>query len=198
MKLNKVLFVIDYIEGIAKTGACAQYLEAHPEIIENTNTLINAFRAADLPIFFIRLAFDNTYTGLPKYAPTAQTIKENKKFLIDQPDAQFIAELNFKKDKDFVFNKKYGDPFHGSGLLEALVKLKIEEIIFTGISTNNAILFGANTAMINNFKVLIVEDACGAPTTEQHTQALSIMKGRTANEILTTKEVLDRLEMKKR
>jgi nicotinamidase-related amidase len=106
--MRKLLFVIDYIEGIAITGSCASYLAAHPELIENTNALIKKFRASNLPVFFIRLAFDDTYAGLPPYAPNAKAIKENKKFLIDHPDTQFIAELNFKEGEHFVFNKKFG------------------------------------------------------------------------------------------
>jgi nicotinamidase-related amidase len=60
----------------------------------------------------------------------------------------------------------------------------------TGFSTDNAILYGANTAIENGFKVTIAQDACGAPTAEQHANALSMMKGRTANEILTTHQIL--------
>ncbi len=73
--MHKALLVIDYIVGIAKKGACAAFLKKHPEIIKNTNKIIESFRQTDLPTFFIRLAFDENYQKLPKYAPNATHIK---------------------------------------------------------------------------------------------------------------------------
>ena len=147
-----------------------------------------------MPILFIRLAFDETYEDLPCYAPNANIIKSNRKFLIGNPETAFIPELDFRIDKDIILNKKYGDPFHGSGLLDVLLKLNSEEIIFTGIATDNAIINGANTAITNNFKVIVISDACGAQNAEHHELALKIMKGRTASEITTTAEYLTQIE----
>lgn len=190
--MKKTLLVIDYINGIAKTSTCAGYLAAHPEVLANTNALIDAFRQKGEAVYFIRLAFDENYTGLPTHAPSKTILQAQHKFQLGSEEVAFLSELHYQEG-DTVFDKKYGDPFHGSGLLSALQQHKVEEVVFTGVATENAILYGAATAMINNFFVTIISDACGATTDEQHRAALSIMKGRSANQIVTTSEFLTTL-----
>ena len=80
--MKKTLFVVDYINGIAKTGSCGDYLRTHPEVIQNTNKIISLFREFSLPIVFIRLAFDENHDDLPKYAPSASSMKQHKKFIL--------------------------------------------------------------------------------------------------------------------
>ncbi|MFN7096788.1 MAG: cysteine hydrolase family protein [Gammaproteobacteria bacterium] len=188
--MKKALLVIDYINGIAENGTCAAYLRERPEVIANTNTLIKIFRQYNYPIYFIRLAFDASYEGLPNYAPNAKMMRENKKFLLGSSDVEFITSLYFNIKEDFVFDKKYGDPFYGNSLLETLKSTEIDEVVLTGLSTENALLYGAATAMINNFKVTLIQDACGAPTQQQHEAAIALMKGRTINAVLNTQEFL--------
>ncbi len=69
-----------------------------------------------------------------------------------------------------------GDPFYKSGLLELLREYSIEEVVFTGLATDNAILFGTNTTILSDFSTVVVTDAVGARTEEAHRQALAIMR----------------------
>jgi ureidoacrylate peracid hydrolase len=187
--MTQALLVIDYINGIAKTGVCVSYLNDHPEVLANTNRLIRAFRAKSLPIIFIRLAFDANYAGLPQYAPPAEYMKKHKLFQLGSEDVQFIDELDYNAE-DIVVNKTYGNPFFGNDLEKQLTALGAQELIFTGIATNNAILFGANAAIEKNFKVTLVHDACGAQTDADHEAALAIIKNRAANEIVDARTLL--------
>jgi nicotinamidase-related amidase len=186
----KALLVIDYIRGVVETGSCAEYLKKHPEILINTNKLIACFRKRNMPITFIRLAFDKSYKGLPKYAPHAKVIREKEKFLLGSSETEFIDLLSYKGNTDIVLNKTYGDPFYNSGLLAFLKKNNITEVVLTGVATDNAILSGASTAMKNNFMVTVIVDACGAPTQQAHENALAMMKGRSANNFYTTQDFL--------
>jgi len=54
--VNTALLVIDYINGILE-GSCKDYTEKHP-ILEKTNRLIKGCRNQEIPIYFIRLGFD--------------------------------------------------------------------------------------------------------------------------------------------
>tara|TARA_B100000749_G_scaffold278860_1_gene270422 strand:- start:515 stop:976 length:462 start_codon:yes stop_codon:yes gene_type:complete len=147
-------------------------------------------RCAQLPIYHIRLAFDNNYHGLPKYAPIAKKIKAQHLFQQHQSTTQFIPTINIMPT-DNIINKTYGDVFHGNQLLTHLKKIAVDKIIFTGLSTDNAILNSANTAICHDFYVTIVHDACGAPTESAHQNALHIMQDRTASEIISTKKLLE-------
>ena len=190
--MKKALLVIDYINGIARDGACASYLTEHPQVIHNTNELMTVAREQEMLIIHVRLAFDEDYLGLPQYAPMREVIKHHQKFLIGTDETAFIDAIN-RHDSDIVVNKQYGDPFHGGELLAVLNAHQIETLIFTGIATDNAILNGANSAMLNNFEVVVITDACGATTQEAHDKALGIMKNRSVNAFFTTQAFLEKI-----
>lgn len=188
--MKKAVLVVDYIRAIAEgKGSCAAYLKAHPKVVDNTNNLIRAARESGDLVVHIRLAFDKEYRGLPANAPSAAAMKANQKYQIGSTEVEFIDEIDVAKG-DVVLNKKYGDPFFGSGLLDLLQKNGVETVVLSGISTDNAILNGANTAMANNFYVVVAQDACGASTQEKHEQALGIMKGRSVNQFVNTADFL--------
>lgn len=188
--MKGALLVIDYINGIAEgSGSCAEYLRKHHEVLTNTNLLIDKSRELELPVIFIRLAFEHDYEGLPKHAPIAAVIKNNHKFLLGTSEVEFISGLDFRSG-DIVCNKKYGDPFFRSELMDKLQKLNVEHVIFTGVATDNAIQFGAGTAMLNDFYVTIVSDACASTTKEAHEVAIKAMNERVANQILITSDLL--------
>ncbi len=191
--MKPALFVIDYIKGITEgNGSCAQFLQEHPEIIDNTNKLIELSHKIGIPIFHIRLAFDPNYRGLPKHAPSAKMIRENQQFQLNTQATEFISRIKIYST-DGIINKTYGDVFHGNNLITALKKQSIDSILFTGVATDNAILFSTNTAILNDFLVIVVKDACGAPSQESHDNALKIMTGRTASAIISTEEAIKRL-----
>lgn len=183
--MKKALLVVDYIAGIGSDqGSCASYLQSHPNIVANTNHLIDFFRSHKLPIFFIRLAFDTNYTNLPQHAPKGAFLKKERKFLLGSKDVEFLPNLHYQHG-DTVINKTYGDIFHGNQLLAALKQEKIEELVLTGISTNNAIANGAATAMKHDFYVVVIEDACGAASEYNHRLGLEFMQqSQQVNEVL--------------
>ena len=187
--MKKALLVVDYIKGIAETGSCADYLKENPKVIANTNVLIRFARDQGMLVIHVRLAFTPDYQGLPRYAPTAQFIRNNRKFLLNTPETEFIAGIDVKVG-DLIVDKKYGNPFYGNDIDDLLETHGVEGVIFTGVATDNAILQGSNAAIERGYHVTVVTDACGAPTTKAHEDALAIMKGRTVTEFLTTQEVL--------
>lgn len=191
--MKQALLVIDCIKGVIETGTCASYLAENAYVISNINALIKTARSKDLPIIHIRLAFSADYQGLPQYAPSASMIQTNKKFLLGSPDTEFIGSIDLAQN-DHILNKKYGNPFHHSDLAELLRKLQIEGVILAGFATDNAILYGAEEAMINNYHVIVITDACGAPSISAHENALAIMQHRTVNEFLTTEEFCHQLD----
>lgn len=191
--MKKALFVIDFIKGIVSgNGTCTHYLQQHPNVIKNTNTLIDAAHLHHIAVFHIRLAFDADYDGLPEFAPAANTIRNNQRFQSGSESTEFISDIS-QSATDTIINKTYGDVFQGNQLLKQLKQQDIKEIIFTGVATDNAILNSANTAICNDFYVTVVEDACGAADLTAHQNALNIMKGRTASEIITTDKLLEKL-----
>jgi nicotinamidase-related amidase len=186
--MKTALLVIDYIYGIIN-GSCKDYVSRHP-IVKKTNQLITNCRQKNIPIYFVRLAFDKHYTGLPKYSNGFNTIKQNNLFQIGNPDAEFVSELDIKTN-DKVINKTAASPFH-SDLTETLEAENIEKLIFAGVATDNAINIGTREAHDNGYYTIIAEDACGASSDEFHYWSIELLK-KIANEIVTVDALIQKL-----
>lgn len=191
--LKTVLLVIDLINGICGPGTpYADYLSEHPELIQNENKLISYAEQNNIPVVFVRLAFDSSYKELKNiHSPMAQYIIQNKAFLLDTPQTQFINGLQYSA-QDIVLNKKYIDPFYGSGLQNFLKQYGAQQVIFTGVATDLAINYGTNTAMTSGdgYTVTVVSDATGATDDDTQQKTLQNMMGRTVTNIMTTDQLL--------
>lgn len=128
---KKALLVIDFIHGIATHGSCKDYLSAHPHVANNVTQLIDSAREAKTLVVHIRIAYDKHYNDIPSFSPTKSYIKDNKKFLLDSHDTQFIPSIEIHPN-DIIVNKKSGDPFCGNDLIAQLKEQGISELLFTG------------------------------------------------------------------
>lgn len=184
--MNTALLVIDYINGIMN-GSCKTYSEQYP-IIENTNKVIAFCRSHHMPIYYVRVAFDKNYSGIPKYSPLFNQAKQKGLFQIGNHDVEFVEALD-RLPSDIIINKTAVSPFHSEKLLPDLHTLKIDRIILTGVATDNAINLAAREAHDMGFYTTIIEDACGASSVECHQSALMLLK-KIANEIITTNDLI--------
>lgn len=178
--MKTALLVIDYINGIMN-GTCKEYASTHP-IVKNTNKLIANCREKNIPIYFVRLAFDKHYSHMPMHSNLFRSIKENGLFQIGNADAEFISELDIRPD-DIIINKTATSPFHSIGLTESLQSNHIEKLIFAGVATDNAINIGVREAHDAGYYTIVVEDACGASSKEFHQWSIELLK-KIANEIV--------------
>lgn len=184
--MKTALLVIDYINGIAKNGSCKEYASQHP-ILDNTNKLIAKCRNKNIPIYFIRLAFDDNYSNLPKHSKLFNSIKENSRFKLGSDDVEFVSALDIN-EKDIVINKTATSPFCGNDLMQKLKNKQIEKLIFAGVATDNAINIGTREAHDAGFYTVIAKDTCGAATEDFHHWAL-VLLDKIANDIITVDEI---------
>ena len=191
--MKKALLVLDFINGIATTGSCQTYLAQHPEVVNNTNQLIDYCQKNGISTFFVRLAFDENYTNCPKHSKMFTWAKDNKRFLLGTPDTEFVDALHYKRGTDQVINKPAVSPFYTTSLEEQLKKMGIEELIITGLATDNAVNLVTREAHDKGFYTVVVQDACGASTAEVHNSALALL-AKIAGEVSTTEACLARLK----
>jgi len=189
--MKKGLLIVDMIDGIAVNGSCGSFVKEHP-ILNNINHLIQVFREHHLPIYFIRLAFAKGYPDYPEHSKIFNYIKDNSKFLIGEKDTEFMEKLNFREKEDRVFNKTGTSPFHHSELLEVIHADEVEQLIFTGVATDNAVNIGSRFAHDEGYKTTVIADACGASTLEMHDASLKLL-AKIVNEITNTKDFVETL-----
>lgn len=188
--MKTALLVIDYINGIIG-GSCKNYAQTHP-ILANTNKLIQAARANHLPIYFVRLAFDSNYSGIPKHSHMFNYVRSHGLFQLGQDDTAFVEGLSYQKT-DVVINKTAASPFHCNGeLTKSLQAQNIERLIFAGVATDNAIDIGVREAHDDGYYTVIAEDACGASSEEFHHWTLVMLK-KIANEIVLVEAFIQTL-----
>lgn len=183
--MKTALLVIDYINGIME-GSCAEFASHHP-ILEKTNQLIAEARKADVPIYFVRLAFDEAYKNIPKHSKMFNYIKDNGLFQLGTKSTEFVKELDYR-ESDCVINKTSASPFCHTNLMETLRRKGIERIIFSGVATDNAINIGSREASDAGFYTIIVEDACGASSENFHLWSIKMLD-KIVNQIVSTNEL---------
>jgi len=117
--------------------------------------------------------------------------KEHNMFMLGNADAEFISTLDIRSG-DTVINKTATSPFRSKNLKASLVSQGIERLIFSGVSTDNAINIGTREAHDMGYYTIIAEDACGASSDDFHSWSLTLLK-KIANEILSTDEILEKI-----
>lgn len=181
--MNAGLLVIDMIDGIAINGSCADYVKQYA-VLDAVNKSIATFNASGLPIYHVRLQFDQGYPDIPKYSKLFNAVAGNHKFLSGSQSVEFMPGIGMDAGA-LVFNKTAVSPFHHSGLLERLRADQVDHLVFTGLATDNAINLGARIAHDEGFYTTIVADACGASTIEDHDAALKLLE-KIVNQITTS------------
>lgn len=92
-----------------------------------------------------------------------------------------------------VLNKTTMSAFHSTGLERLLRAWDIEQLLFTGISTNSCVEGTARDAADRGFRCVLVEDACGAASQALH-DATCANFARLLGRVATSSEVVRELE----
>ncbi len=75
----------------------------------------------------------------------------------------------------FIFKPKHSG-FYGTPLAELLEQLDAEELILTGLTSHQCVLFTAMDAHVREYKLIVPPDCIGAATQRQTRHALFVLK----------------------
>ncbi len=133
----------------------AQQIGSHlGGVIENTQTVLAAARAAGIPVFFTTFAFD------PAEPPSPHDIKLQLRLT---PADAHRFELDPRMDRqptEKLIRKRYASAFKGTNLNEMLTALGIDTLIVTGCSTSHCIYATCRDAT-DSFRVIVPQEAVG-------------------------------------
>lgn len=187
--MKQALIVIDMINDIvAEKGAlasCADYCEKHP-VIANINKVIRHFRDKDRVVLFVKVGFQADYADCPK--DWQELLQKKKGLQLDTWGTEIISAIDFDRSKDKVITKARVSPFYKTKMESLLKELEVQEVIVTGVATNNAVDLFAREAWDRDFSAVVLEDACGAATAEIHEATLvslpPVIKIQKVNEFI--------------
>jgi nicotinamidase-related amidase len=106
-------------------------------------------------------------------------------------EAEILEELQ-PKENEIVLPKTASGVFNSTAIDQILRNLGIENLVVTGVVTNNCVENAVRDACDRGYAVVLVEDGCAAVNEEMHLAALRAMRDHFAK-IKTTADVLKSL-----
>lgn len=178
------LVVVDMQNGFCHEGgsfAKIGMLSDPKAIIPQINELRSAFRAANLPIFFLTTGYNADYSDR-RGRDRGDKIEQLQGLLRGSWDAGILDELT-PEPNESVINKTRFSGFFRTILEEALKERGVNHVIMTGVGTDVCVESTAREAYQLNFGVTTVSDATGTCNEADHLAALHTLRifGGTAS-----------------
>ena len=158
-------------------------------VIPAIQRLLAAFRTRGL-----RLVYLTVGSELPDYSdllPHMRAFAESARNTRGNPEHEILDALA-PRPGEAVLNKTTMSAFHSSGFERLVRTWGVEQLVFTGISTNSCVEGTARDAADRGFRCLLVEDGCGAASQVLH-DATCTNFARLLGRVATSAEVLAEL-----
>jgi maleamate amidohydrolase len=123
-------------------------------IVSGACRVLEAARAAKVPVFFTTFAFD------PADPPSPQNKKLQLKL---KPGDERLFELDprlARRPEEKIIHKRYASAFKGTNLHEMLASLRIDTLIVTGVSTSHCVYATCRDAT-DSYRVIVPREAVG-------------------------------------
>ena len=177
MTADTALLLLDYQVALAQEGdlclapPLAAQVREH-DVVTTASRVLEAARAAGVPVIHVRLAFDPTYRLRTNRLPRFEVYPTKGKMLAGSPEAEIIAPLA-PRDGEPVVDKGCVDPFVGTPLRDVLAAEGIGHVVLGGIATHLVVESAARHASDSGLQVSVVEDMCAAPDPLLHEHAIA-------------------------
>lgn len=189
---NPALIVVDMQNAFChKDGSFARLgIPTDPTaIVPRINELRSEFRAAGVPIYFLRTGYKADYSDR-RGRDRGDRLEQFQGLLQGSWDADILDELAPEPD-DNVINKTRNSGFFKTSLENTLRERGVDHLILTGVGTDVCVETTARDAYQLDFAVTTVSDATGTCNESDHLAALHALRyfGGTAS----TSEVVEAL-----
>jgi len=89
--------------------------------------------------------------------------------------ARFVEAIA-PRENDAIIRKPRMSAFYSSELQSMLAARDVETLVLSGVATNFVVESTARYAVDADYRVILLEDCCGAASEEEHTRALASME----------------------
>lgn len=180
MSDRTVLLVMDFQHGIVQRIGEA-------EVLEKARQAVDAARAADVPVFFVRVAFRAGYPEVSSqnlaFAATAQA---GDAMTETHVATQVHSALAPRSDEP-VITKRRVSAFSGSDLDVLLRGAGADHLVLAGIATSGVVLSTLRQAADLDYRLTVLADACADRDPEVHRVLLEKVFPRQAT-VTTTED----------
>ncbi|HEY4093985.1 MAG TPA: isochorismatase family protein [Baekduia sp.] len=132
--------------------------------VEATAEVLDAARAAGLPVYFFTTAFEPDGSDGGMFIRKVPALRE----LVLGSDGVEIDERLAPREGEPVILKKYSSAFFGTPLASTLRAAGVDTIILTGCSTSGCIRAAALDGVSHGFRVIVPREAVADRAPEPH------------------------------
>ncbi|OGG42819.1 hypothetical protein A3G50_02555 [Candidatus Jorgensenbacteria bacterium RIFCSPLOWO2_12_FULL_42_11] len=173
---KSVLILLDFINEIVdEKGKFAgkgypAFVKMHG-ILDNVNATIAKAREKGIPIIFIRIGFSSDYREWPEFSPLFGVAKKFGALQLGTWATEVHQSIN-KAEEDFLITKHRVSAFYATSLEAILRTLKVDTVLLGGVATDLVVQSTARDAHDRDYRVVVIEDICGAGSEDDHSNAL--------------------------
>lgn len=158
-------------------------------VVPNTRRLLDWAREHDMRRVF--LTYGSEVSDFSDLSPQMYELCRSTSNRVGLREHEILDELK-PRPEERVINKITPSAFASSPIELILRTYGVEDLLFTGVSTNMCVEGTLRDAADRGFGCVLVDDACGADSQEYHDAACLVLR-RLYGHIMSTDEVLERL-----
>ncbi len=148
------------------------------KVIEQTRRILAPARAADLPIFFSSVAYEDK--DLRDAGIWAIKMAGLMTLRAGTPEVEADPRLGRRAGEPLIV-KKYASVFFGTDLITRLHTLKIDTLILTGCTTSGCVRATAVDGLQYGYRVMVAREAVGDRAQPAHEQSLFDLNAKYAD-----------------
>jgi nicotinamidase-related amidase len=184
------LVLIDLQHGIVAPPAVPR---SGAEVVARGKELADAFRAHELPVVLVNVAFSPDFGDAPKGRDDEEPEPDDDSGDEGMPaDFAVIVDELGAQDTDIRVTKRQWGGFHGTDLDTQLRRRGVTQIVLAGLVTSRGVDTTAREAYAHNYSVAFAVDAMADRGIEVHENAIERIFPQIGQRA-TTAEILDML-----
>lgn len=180
---EKALFVIDMLNDFADSKG-KLYCATAEQVVPKIKRVIDVARANGIPVFYLNDAHEKGDRELEIWGEHAMK---------GTWEAEVVTELAPYTPSEIV-EKRWYSGFTETNLDERLKKLGVKTVYITGMHTNICDRHTSYDAFTNGYDAVVISDATGTFTPEEHNAGLEYLKTMYAAKITTADEAVKHFE----
>lgn len=167
-------YIIDIMHPDGKIARSAEQA-ASRQVIANANKILAIAEKNNWLKLLVKVGFSANYTEQPKDSPMFAKAKQLGALSLVGRGTDFHPDLHADK-ANMVIIKPRVSAFYCTELEAALRANKIERLIIAGVSTSMTVQSTSREAHDRDYQIIVVEDACAAPTLQEHDSSIEFLK----------------------
>jgi nicotinamidase-related amidase len=157
-----VLLVMDFQHGVVERLGS-------PSVVDAADRAVKAARAAEIPVFFVRVAFRAGYPEVAEANVAFGAVKASgaDAYTETHPATQVHASLQPLETEPIVVKRRVS-AFSGSDLDVLLRAASADTLVMAGIATSGVVLSTLRQAADLDYRITVLADACADRDPEVH------------------------------